>query len=199
MATIDTTGIGPLLAKDLIGGGILTGSWPAAILSAAGINPGMTAYYCPPVTSTLSVTGQLWPQGQTPSTLHTHPYKAPARRTASITTSSLADAASATGTIELAPSYRILRVTTDKAARVRLYTSTTRRDADASRPMGTDPVGDHGLLMEQITSTDLDWDLSPVVDGYCETGLSASWAVTNLSGSTAPVTITLAWVPTEGV
>lgn len=102
----------------------------------------------------------------------------------------------------LAKSYRIIRLATDRAARVRLYTTLAKRDADASRPIGTMPTGDHGLVIEFVTTAgDLDWDTSPVVDGsdgkVAPDGV-IPFTVTNLSGATSTVACTLTWIATEG-
>lgn len=122
------------------------------------------------------------------------------RKTATFTTASVADAAADMGTVTLAPGYRLLRIATDRAARIRLYTSTAARTADTSRPAGTDPTGDHGVMLDMVTTSgDLDWGLSPAVDGYLDTvGTAVPFAVTNLSGSTGTVTVDLTWVQTEG-
>jgi hypothetical protein len=121
------------------------------------------------------------------------------RSTAAWTTSSLANNAAATGTVTVAAGYRLMQIQTDKAARVRIYTSTAKRDADVSRAVGTDPTGDHGLLLEWVsTASVLGADLSPLVDGFTADGsASVPYTVTNLSGSTGTVTTTLMWVRTE--
>jgi uncharacterized protein DUF4082 len=77
---------------------------------------------------------------------------APSRQTATITTASLANNAQETGTVTLAKGYRLLRLTTDKAARVRLYSTTAKRDADLARAVGTDPTGDHGVMFDFVTT-----------------------------------------------
>jgi hypothetical protein len=122
-----------------------------------------------------------------------------ARTTGTITTSSLANNATGTGTITLAAGYRLLKIQTDKAARVRLYTSTAKRDADASRPVTTDPTGDHGVMLDYVTAAGLlAADLSPQVDGYTVDATTAvAYAVTNLSGSTGTIATTVTYLRTE--
>ena len=79
---------------------------------------------------------------------------------------------------------------------MRLYTSTAKRDADLTRLIGTDPTGNHGLLFEFISSTELlSADLSPVVDGFAETA-AIPYSITNLSGATQTITVTLNHVKT---
>ena len=78
------------------------------------------------------------------------------------TASGLASGVSELGVVTLGPTSRLLRVVADKACRVRLYTQATKRTADASRAIGTDPTGDHGLAFEAVfTSSLLSLDLSP--------------------------------------
>lgn len=115
-------------------------------------------------------------------------------------TSSLAADAEAVGTVDLAPGWRIHKVTTNRPARVRLYTSTTQRTLDLSRPSTDDPdlESDHGLLLEVLTETGfLSMELSPAVDGYCPTGVAVPWAVQNKDAGSGIVTVTLRWVRTE--
>ena len=52
-------------------------------------------------------------------------------------------------------------------ARLRLYTTEAHRAADELRPIGVDPTGDHGLVLEFVSvSGFFDADLTPLVDGY---------------------------------
>lgn len=117
-----------------------------------------------------------------------------ARQDVVLTTASLAQNASESGTVALGKSYRVIRVATDRAARVRLYTTTAKRDADAARPVGTNPTGDHGLVMELVTGADLDWDMSPEPLGANREDpvtTAAAYRVTNLAAvSTVAVTFT---------
>lgn len=87
------------------------------------------------------------------------------RDTVAAVTASLASGASATA--DLAASARaqqVLNVATSRVARVRVYATAADRTADVDRPIGTDPVGDHGVLLDFVTvSSDLSWRLSPAV------------------------------------
>lgn len=122
------------------------------------------------------------------------------RQDTSFSTASLAAGASAVGTVDLAPGWRIAKVTTNRPARVRLYTSTTQRGLDLSRPVTDDPdrTTDHGLLLEVLTGVGfLSMELSPEVDGYCPSGIAVPWAVQNKDSGSGIVTVTLRWVRTE--
>lgn len=123
------------------------------------------------------------------------------RATASATTASLASGASSSGTIALANSYRLLSIATDAPARVRLYTTPGKRDADAARIIGVDPTGDHGLQLEFVTAAGfLTADLSPSVDGFdgksTPDGLIPI-SITNTGTGSAAITVLLSWIRTE--
>lgn len=117
------------------------------------------------------------------------------------TAASLADGATEVGTIAMATGYRVSKIQTDVPARVRLYATAAQRDADVSRAIGTDPTGDHGLLLEYVTTaSQLTGTLTPVVDGYSlestpSTGIPIT--ITNLSGAAGSVTTTLTYQRTE--
>ncbi len=117
-----------------------------------------------------------------------------ARATVTYTTGSLADQAGESSTVTMAKGYKILRVVTDRASRVRLYTTTAKRDADVSRSRLTDPAGDHGLIGEWVTTAGvLSIDSAPeVVGSNLETVVTTAIAVRvdNLSGSTHTVATT---------
>jgi hypothetical protein len=123
----------------------------------------------------------------------------PQRGTVSKTTASLAAGASEAGTIDLGRSYRLMTISTSAPARVRLYTTTAKRDADAARALGTDPTGDHGLMLEVAsTPTVLAMDLSPTVDGFTTGGSTAvPYTVTNASGSAAAIAVSFLWIRCE--
>lgn len=118
------------------------------------------------------------------------------REDVTFTSGSIVANASASGTVSISPRYQLLQITTSHPCRVRLYTSTAQRDADLTRPMGTDPTGNHGLLFEFISSTELlSADLSPLVDGFADTSAIA-YSITNLSGATQTINVTLNHVKT---
>lgn len=108
----------------------------------------------------------------------------------------LASNATTTNTVNIASRYQLLHITTSHPCRVCLYTSTAKRDADLTRPMGTDPTGNHGLLFEFISTTELlSADLSPLVDGFADTA-AIPYSLTNLSGAIQTISVTLNHVKT---
>jgi len=122
----------------------------------------------------------------------------PTRTTASKTTASLAANAEETGTLALAAGFRLYTLTVDRACRIRLYTTSAKRTADADRNIGTVPVGDHGLIFEYVaTGAFTDLDLSPVVDGFCPTGTDVYYAIENRTTSTSTVAVTFGYIRSE--
>lgn len=123
------------------------------------------------------------------------------RVTSTFTTPSLASGASWSGLIPLSVGYRLYRIATSVPARVRLYATAAQRDADASRPVGTDPTGDHGLLFEFVTTTGLlSATLNPLVDGATfDTPLASNVpaTVTRTGAGTGTVDVTLTYAVTE--
>ena len=115
-------------------------------------------------------------------------------------TPSLAADAENTGVLTVAPGWRAFVISTDKAARVRIYKTAAQRDADLGRSIGTRPMGNHGRLLEVVTlASMLEVDLSPTVDFMSEVGGSDEFyiAVQNRSGSTGTVVTTIDYVRTE--
>jgi hypothetical protein len=120
------------------------------------------------------------------------------RTSTTITTASLAVNATENSTKAFSAAYRLLNITTDRACRVRLYTTSAKRTADASRAIGADPTGDHGLVFEFVaTAAVTDYDLTPLVDGYCPTGTDVYYAIENRSSGTSTVVVTFDWIRTE--
>ena len=119
---------------------------------------------------------------------------ASSRSTATGTTSSLADAAEADLDITGFKSYALLTITTDRAARVRLYVSAATRTADASRAEGTDPTSDAGLIAEVITTGADTVIISPGAYGFnleSTPTTTIPCRVTNKSGSASTVQVDL--------
>jgi hypothetical protein len=115
-----------------------------------------------------------------------------ARGTVQKTTASLANNATENDTVALGKSFLLLKVTADRACRVRLYTTAAYRTADASRPPGTDPTGEHGVIVDLVFVGAETLDLGPLVLGTClESSVTTSipYAIENRSGSTSTVTI----------
>lgn len=118
----------------------------------------------------------------------------PRRDTAQIVTGALAPGAVATGAVALGRLCRILRVAADRACRVRLYGTAAQRDADAGRPLGVDPTGNHGLMMEVVlTAALLTLDLSPqavIANMDAVTSGNVYYSIEN-DGAVGAVTVTL--------
>ncbi len=118
------------------------------------------------------------------------------REDVTFSVAALANNATTSNTVNIASLYQLLQITTNHPCRVRLYTSTTKRDADLTRPIGTDPEGNHGLMFEFISITELlSADLSPLVDGFADTA-AIPYSITNLSGVTQTISVTLNHVKT---
>ena len=118
----------------------------------------------------------------------------PSRQSPSSTTASLANNATGNLAIDGYKAYALLSVITDKAAWVRIYTSTAARAADASRSQNTDPAPDAGVIAEVITTGAQTVLVSPGVIGYSMEATPTTvvpCAVTNLSGSTGTVFVSL--------
>lgn len=100
--------------------------------------------------------------------------------------------------VPLAAGYRLYRVSLSHAARLRLYASAAGRTLDAERAIGEPLAGDHGLVLEYVSTPELlEATLSPLVDGYCVTGTAGKAVLTNLTEAAATVTATLTYVRTE--
>lgn len=123
------------------------------------------------------------------------------RTTAIYTTASLAHGTTEQGVVGLATGFRLLSVATDKAARVRLYDRTAKQAADLARAIGTPLTGDHGLVLEYVTTPSvLSATLSPEVDGHSMEATPVSAipvTVTNMSGTTGTVATTFTFIATE--
>lgn len=120
------------------------------------------------------------------------------RTSANKSSSSLAANASEDLTWVLHPSFRAYKVDANRAARIRIYATAAQRTDDAGRAIGTDPVGNHGLLFELVTSAEiLSYTLSPAVDFTADSEATYYMSVTNLSGATGVVTTTFYYVRTE--
>jgi hypothetical protein len=109
-------------------------------------------------------------------------------------TSSLAN--NAVGPINITgyKAYALLKVQTSAAAWVRIYTSEAARIADASRAEGTDPTPGSGVITEVITTGAQTVLISPGTIGFNDESpvtTNIPVRVTNKSGSTAAITVTL--------
>jgi hypothetical protein len=67
-----------------------------------------------------------------------------------------------------------------------------------ARAVGTDPTGDHGLMLEVVFSAAGSTSLSPLPDGYTEdASTNVPYTIDNSSGSTSTVTTVLGYIRTE--
>lgn len=119
----------------------------------------------------------------------------PARSTVSFSTGSIAAGASESDDVAVFKAAQAYSLSTNRPARVRAYGTSVHRTADASRAIGVDPTGNHGLLLEVVTTASiLSLDLAPPVNLVNLDGTPATtiyFAVTNLDTGTGVVTTTL--------
>lgn len=115
------------------------------------------------------------------------------RSTTTYTGENLEPNSSQNGSVDLGKSYVVLSVSANFPVRIRVYASQAYRTADVDRPANLAPMGDHGLLLELVTtSTDLDWTLSPMVFGGSmeEPYVGTPITITNLSDTPQMPSIT---------
>jgi hypothetical protein len=90
--------------------------------------------------------------------------------------------------------YVLYQVETSHACWVRIYVNNTARTNDASRPQNQDPLPGSGVVSEVITSGNEVVIISPGVIGFnAETTTTniIPISITNISGSTANISVTL--------
>jgi hypothetical protein len=92
-------------------------------------------------------------------------------------------------------SYALLKVSTNVAARVRLYTTAAARLADISRSQSIDPTAGSGIIVEVITTSGhLSQVISPAVIGFNDDSPPTNTIygnLTNLTSATTQVNVTL--------
>lgn len=129
------------------------------------------------------------------------PGSTPARADFAGTAAALAANAEANLDIPIAKAWAAIRLRTNRPARVRVYANAAARAADVSRAIGVAPSGDHGLLMEYVTSAaDLDWAIAPALFGYnleAPPTNNVAIRITNLDAATADTTVTITAIPQE--
>lgn len=122
------------------------------------------------------------------------------RSTASATTASIADGAIGNISITGFKGYILYKVEVDGAAWVRIYTDEASRTADASRVEGVDPLPGAGVITEVITTGSQTILISPGAFGFnneASPTTAIPIAVTNKTGSTTTITVTLTIVQLE--
>lgn len=123
------------------------------------------------------------------------------RTTASVATSTLADAATDdTKSITGYKGYLLLKIQTSAAAWVRVYTDNASRTADSGRSELTDPTPGSGVIAEVITTGAETVIMSPAVFGFNNESSPTTdipIAVTNKSGGSAAITVTVTIIQME--
>jgi len=104
------------------------------------------------------------------------------RRTVTVTSNLIAQNASDSGkVIALGKACLAVKIETDYPAWVRIYSTAAAQAADAARTIDTDPTGEHGVLLEVLTTnSNLALNLSPA---------AACFSLEDTPGTTLPVTI----------
>lgn len=139
--------------------------------------------------------GSLGPIGYTGSAGGNSP-----RTDVVLATAVLADGSSESGSVSMAKSFLLLKITSDRAAWVRLYKNQAARTADQTRGIATDPTPGSGVICDLLFSGAETIDLAPIpLGGNTELAptISIPYTVTNKSGGAAAVTLTLTYVRLE--
>jgi hypothetical protein len=116
------------------------------------------------------------------------------------TTTSLVNNTTATVTLSGFKTYALLKMQVDAASWVRLYTDAVSQSSDSGRLQGVDPTPGNGVLAEIISAGSLTQLISPAVIGFNADAPPSNniyASVTNLSGSTRTITVTLTVVQLE--
>lgn len=122
------------------------------------------------------------------------------RTSAAASTGSIANAATATPTVTGFKGYVLYKIQTSAAAWVRLYTSVAARTADSARLENVDPLPGSGVIAEIISTTAETILITPGTIGFNDESspnTDIALAVTNKSGGTADITVTLTIVQVE--
>jgi hypothetical protein len=124
----------------------------------------------------------------------------PSRTTGVGSTGTIANAATANVTITGFKSYMLTKIETTHASWIRIYTDTASRLADASRLEGTDPLPGSGVIAEIIATGSGTFLISPGTLGFNNESVPTTaieLAVTNKSGASTDISITLALLQLE--
>jgi len=96
--------------------------------------------------------------------------------------------------------YTLYKIQTSHAAWVRIYSSNAARTADAPRLQTDDPATDAGVIAEAITIGSQTVTVTPAIAGFNDESpptTNIPMAVTNLTGFTANISVTLTLLQTE--
>jgi hypothetical protein len=149
--------------------------------------------------------GSTGPQGATGPIGVTGPQGATgvgatSRSTANVTTPIIGNGLTELVSVTTFKGYNLYKIATDQAAWVRIYTSQAAMLADSSRTQDTDPNPGAGVLAEVITTGNQTILMSPGVVCYNDETPPDNItpvAITNNSGNTVAITVTLAVLQTE--
>lgn len=97
-------------------------------------------------------------------------------------------------------SYALLKLETDNAAWVRLYTDYASRTADLGRTQGDDPVPYSGLVADVTTTGSQELIITPCIIGFNNESPATRTipcSITNLSGTSTNITLTLTLLQQE--
>jgi hypothetical protein len=121
------------------------------------------------------------------------------RATLSGTTSSIVTGANNNITITGYKSYALFKIGTSANAWVRIYTDQASRTTDLPRANTTDPTANSGVVVEVITTGNQTILLSPAVVGFNNEAPNTDiyLNVTNYSGTTQAITVTLTAIKLE--
>ena len=191
----------PTATTTVLGGVKVDGS--TITIDGNGVISGSSTYTLP--TATTSILGGVKVDGST-IVINNGVISASAgggtfiRTTASNTTSSIANNATANIAITGFKTYALYKITTSAASWIRIYTDEASRTADASRAEGADPTPGSGVIAEVITTGADTILISPGTLGFNNEDTPTSailCAVTNKSGVTTTVTVTLSLLGIE--
>lgn len=160
----------------------------------------------PPTASIQAVKGDTGAQGVQGPTAPALTVKGSGvqQQTIPVTTASIANNATANGNVHLGYDFTVYKVMVSAACRVRIYTTSAGRTADANRTVYFPPdvFNQHGVILDVIVDSSMvtslgplpiTWVCAPEASGYdgsqYQTG-DIAYAITNLSGSTTPITVT---------
>lgn len=96
--------------------------------------------------------------------------------------------------------YALYKIQTSAAAWIRVYTSLAARTADVSRNINTDPELGVGVIAEIISTGAQTINLAPGIIGFNDETTPTTdiyLAVTNKSGTTTAITVTLTLLQLE--
>jgi hypothetical protein len=116
------------------------------------------------------------------------------------TISVIASGTTEAGAVVAFPGWRVIRLETNRPARVRLYPTIEQRDADLDRGIGVKPQPNSGRLLEVVTYAGaLIWDMNPTVDLASADKADPTFfvSITNLDSVAGAVVTTYTYVRTE--